>query len=85
MTGIILMSSVAAMISCNPSRKTTCYVEPMDSTLNNDTIKTSCYEAVAPADTQINEVTPEEDIPDNQIMCYKRVSPEEDNNHKPSN
>lgn len=81
MNGIILISSIAAMISCNPSKKTTYNVEPMDSTLDNDTIKTTCYKKVANPNTE-NVAIPDTQNIDDQIMCYKQVVPKHDDNEK---
>jgi len=80
MAGIVLLSSIASMLSCNQGRKTTCYVKPMDPSANSDTIVTKCYEKVVEPDTQ-NVVTPPADTSkiEDQIMCYKQVAPDKRN------
>lgn len=77
MTGIILLSSISSLISCNSGKKTTCYIETIDTTLNNDTIQTMCYEKIDTPDTSSNIVQEDTSNIEDEILCYKVIIPEE--------
>lgn len=55
LAGIMMLTSIASLISCGGGSKNSCYVQAEDSTENNDTVIQTCYQAVIDPDTEYQE------------------------------
>ncbi|MBN2729344.1 MAG: hypothetical protein JXR53_08975 [Bacteroidales bacterium] len=55
LAGILMMTSMASLLSCGGSGKNSCYVQATDSSDNKDTVIQTCYQAVFDPDTEYQE------------------------------